>query len=138
MSQENVEVVRGSTEAFLQGDLDAAASALDPAVVWVEMPSLGPDASTYSGFAEVQEATKKWITMWSDYEFRVERYVDAGSDVVVLARESGQLKGAPVRREVGEVYTLSNGKVVLVRLYGSWDEALEAVGLSEEDLKPAE
>jgi len=39
--------------------------------------------------------------------------------------------GPAVERELGEVCTVREGKVVRVRLFGSWAEALEAAGLSE-------
>jgi hypothetical protein len=53
--------------------------------------------------------------------------------VVVLSRERGRgtLSEVEVEREVGQVVTLRDGKMVRVRLYGSWSEALEAAGLSE-------
>jgi ketosteroid isomerase-like protein len=126
-----VETVRSSIEAFLRDDFDAAASMLDPAVAWVEMPSLGPDASTYRGKDEVRAATQSWISMWTDYGLEVERYIDAGDEVVALFRERGQVSGAAVKRELGYVCTFNGNKVVLVRLYGAWAEALEAVGRRE-------
>jgi ketosteroid isomerase-like protein len=53
MSQENIEIVRRSVEAFARNDWDDAVSNFDPDVEWVEMPSLGPDASTYRGTEEL-------------------------------------------------------------------------------------
>jgi uncharacterized protein len=131
MSQENVEIVRAAVDAFSGGDWDDALVAFHPEVAWVETPSLGPDASSCSGIAEVREAVGKWVGAWGDYNFDVARFEDAGDDVVFLAREHGHggISGATVERELGAVYTLRNGKVVRVRLYGNWREALEAAGL---------
>jgi ketosteroid isomerase-like protein len=133
MSQENVEIVRSSVEAAVRNDWNAAMASVDPNVAWVEMPSLGPDASSYTGIEELREAVNSWIAMWSEYDAEVVRYADAGDDVVVLARERGHggVSGAVVERELGEVFTLRDRKVVRVRLYGGWDEALKAAGLSE-------
>jgi ketosteroid isomerase-like protein len=133
VSSENVEIVRGGVEAAARNDWNAAMACVDPSVEWVEMPSLGPDAATYTGIEELREAINSWIGMWSEYDVEVARYVDAGDDVVVLFRERGHggVSGAAVERELGEVFTLRNGKVVRVRLYGRWDEALEAAGLKE-------
>jgi uncharacterized protein len=133
MSQENVEIVRSGLEAAARNDWNAAMASVDPNVEWVEMPSLGPDASTYTGVEEVRKAVNSWIAMWSEYDVEVARYADADDDVVVLFRERGHggVSGAAVERELGEVFTLRDGKVVRVRLYGGWDEALEAAGLSE-------
>jgi ketosteroid isomerase-like protein len=72
--------------------------------------------------------------MWTDYKMEVSRYIDAGGDeVVILARESGRGRttGASVERELGEILTVRDGKLIRLLMYGSWDEALEVAGLSE-------
>jgi ketosteroid isomerase-like protein len=133
MSEENVEVVRSATEAFLAGDWDRAFASFDAEIEWEETPGLGPDAAVYRGVGEVRQAVKSWVGMWIEYDAEVHEYRDAGDDVVVLSRERGHGKasGAVVERHVGTVHTLRNGKVVRSRLFGSWGEALEAAGLSE-------
>jgi ketosteroid isomerase-like protein len=133
MSQENVEIVRRAFEAAVREDWTSALAAFDLDVEWVEMPSLGPDASTYTGFQEARKAIESWMGMWSEYSFEVARYADGGDDVAILIREKGHggLSGAAVERELGEVCTMREGKVVRVRLFGSWAEALEAAGLRE-------
>jgi ketosteroid isomerase-like protein len=132
MSEENVAIVRRSVEAFLAGDWDEALREYQADVEWLEMPSLGPDASAYVGRAELRAAAESWMGMWSEYKIEVRRYVDSGDEVVVLSAEqgSGGVSGATVERELGEVFTLVAGEVVRVRLYGSWAEALEAAGTS--------
>jgi len=110
----------------------SAMASVDPNVEWVETPSLGPDVSTYTGIEELREAVNGWIAIWTEYAVEVARYADADDGVVALReRGQGSVSGAAVEREQGEVFTLRNGKVVRVRLYGSWDEALEAAGLSD-------
>jgi ketosteroid isomerase-like protein len=133
VSEENVEIVRRSIEAFFEGDWELVTSAYAADVEWVEMPSLGPDASTYIGHEELRKAATSWIEMWSEYDIEVERYARRGDDVVVLAREQGRggSSGATVARELGEIFTVRRNEVVRVRLYGSWAEALKAAGLSE-------
>jgi ketosteroid isomerase-like protein len=132
MSQENVEVVRRGLEAAARNDWNEVMASVDPSIEWVEMPSRGPDA-TYTGMGELREAISSWMGMWSQYDAEVVRYADAGDDVVVLFRERGHggVSGAAVERELGEVFTLRDGKVMRVRLYGSWADALEAVGVRE-------
>jgi ketosteroid isomerase-like protein len=133
MSQENVEIVRQALESGLRDDWGTAAAAFDPAVEWVEMPSLGPDASTYTGIEQLRGAIQSWTEMWSEYGIEIARYADGGDEVVVLIREQGHggVSGAAAEREFGEVATVREGKIVRVRLYGHWDEALEAAGLRE-------
>src|SRR3954462_11595849 len=130
MSQENVEIVRRIAEAYSRRDWDSALADFDPEVKWMEMPSLGPDAATYTGLEQLREAVESWIGMWGEYDIEVCRYVDAGDAVVALIRERGRggTSGATVEREIGELFTVQKGRVVRVRLYGSWSEALKAAG----------
>ncbi len=133
MSEENVEVVRKSVEAGQRGDLDAAFESLDSEIEWEETEGLGPDAAVYRGKASVRGAVESWLGMWNDYTGEVERYIDAGDDVVVLVAERGRGRssGVAVDRELGLVHTVRGNKIIRSRLFGSWDEALEAAGLRE-------
>ena len=133
MSQENVEVVRGIVEAAARDEWNAAMAAADPSVEWVEMPSLGPDASTYTGIEELRGAINSWIGTWSEYDVEVVRYADAGDDVVVLFRERGQggVSGAAVERKLGEVFTLRDDKVVASACMGAGTKPSKPAGLRE-------
>jgi hypothetical protein len=43
----------------------------------------------------------------------------------------GRSSGAPVELHFGQTWTVKNGKLVRLRSFRSFDEALEAAGLSE-------
>jgi hypothetical protein len=53
--------------------------------------------------------------------------------VVVLLFARGRIKGSalPVAQEISWVCQMENGKATHVQVYFSWEEALEAAGLSE-------
>ena len=131
MSQENVEIVLGSFDAFSRGDLEAVVAILDPEVEWTQIeepePAVGPEA--------VLEAVARWTEMWDGVQMTVREQIDAGDRVVVLLHWSGRSKpsGIPAEQSAYNVFTLRNGKVVRMREFGadSRAEALEAVGLSE-------
>jgi ketosteroid isomerase-like protein len=133
MSRENVEIVRRGGEAFVRNDWETAFADCAPDVEWVEMPSLGPDASTYRGTEQLRDAVQSWTQKWTEYEVEVFRFAHVGDEVVVLSRERGRgtVSGIEVERELGQVFTVREGKIERVRLYGGWDETLEAAGLSE-------
>jgi ketosteroid isomerase-like protein len=132
MSQ-NVEIVSSAVKALGRGDFDGAFAAADPEIEWEEMPSLGPDAAVYRGVARAKEAVESWRGMWTDYESETSKLVEAGNDVVALSKERGRGRdsGIVAERELGTISTLRDGKIVRVRLFGSWSEALEAAGLPE-------
>lgn len=126
-------MVRRSAVAIGHNDWDRAIADYDAEVEWVEMPSLGPDAATYVGIDELRAAVESWKQMWDEYETTLEQVIDAGENgVVVLGREHGRgsTSGVVVEREIGQLVTVRDAKIVGVRLYGSWDEALEAAGVS--------
>jgi ketosteroid isomerase-like protein len=63
-------------------------------------------------------------------------FIEAPGDrVLVLARHGGTGRGSGVRVDapVAHVFTLRDGKVIEWRAYLDRAEALEAVGLSEQD-----
>jgi hypothetical protein len=59
--------------------------------------------------------------------------LDAGEQVVVLVRESGEGKGsgAPMDQRIGVVITVRGQLIVRQTLYREPHHALEAVGLAE-------
>jgi ketosteroid isomerase-like protein len=133
MSQENVEIVRRCGEAFDAGDYEAAFEALDPDIAYDL--SHFPDGRVYRGHDGVREAFRIWMGTWEDYRQERDEIVDAGDEVIVAVRESGRGKGSGLaleRRTFG-VWTLRDGRAVRIRFYSTMAEALEAVGLSEQD-----
>ena len=63
----------------------------------------------------------------------MERYIDAGDDVVVLGRytASGGASGIPVEGDHGYVWTVKDGVAVRFRWFQSHAEALEAAGIQD-------
>ena len=70
---------------------------------------------------------------WREWHFEPERFLDAGSNVVVFASITGRggSSGAPVELETTHVWTVKSGRAVSVHAYRDRAEALEAAGLSE-------
>ena len=132
MSQENVEVVRRSLDAFQRGDFDAAMEALDPRIEY-DLTHF-PDGKVYLGHDGVREAFRIWLGTWEDYRQEVAEVIDLGEDeVVVVLREFGRGKGSgiEVERPTAGVWTLRDGKAVRIRFYAGKADALEAAGLRE-------
>lgn len=96
------------------------------------MPPLYPDTpEVFRG----QEGVERWIRMideaWTEWRFEPERYLDAGSTVVVLARliAEGGSSGIHLEREVAHMWVLEKRRAVSIRVYLDQAEALEATGL---------
>jgi ketosteroid isomerase-like protein len=74
--------------------------------------------------------------MWEDWKMEPQRFIDAGDDEVVLIfRETGRSEsGVWMDERHAEVYSVRDGKVVYRKGFSDPSEALEAVGLSEQDV----
>jgi ketosteroid isomerase-like protein len=154
MSEENVEIVRGLYEEWWAGlerddpgvvfDSQAVADDAEFTVEGAEF-SEGAGASILrepDGYVRTvwrgREAYVQWFRAWTgefeNWSLQVERLIDAGDDrVVALTHQSatGKGSGVPVEMKVGAVWELKDGRVVRLRSYPTYAEALEAAGLSE-------
>ena len=131
MSQENVDLVRSTFEAWGDGDLKRVRSALDPDIEW-QMAEDEPDARTLHGQTEVLDMLGGWVESFAEFLSTPQDFIDAGEHVVVpitfVARPHGD--DSPVTIEETQVYTVEGGAVVKVREYRTKAEALETLGLS--------
>ena len=130
MSQENVEIVRRSMEAFNDRDLQTAAEALDEDIEWDNAVLI--DEEVIHGRAAVLEYWERILTSFQ-YGHENLQFVEAGDQVCVLAdiRGHGAESGVELAQPVGYAMTVRAGAIVRVRLYQSHAEALKAVGLEE-------
>ena len=74
------------------------------------------------------------MAAWGEPKLEVGEVIDAGDDLVLVQIRwclRGRVSGLETEREYAAVFTLREGKIVRYRDYESWNEALEAVGLSE-------
>ena len=135
MSQENVEIVRAGYDLLLQGDLDAFEDWITPDVVIVQPPEV-PDAKTYEGPAAVAKAWQDWPDQWEDFRLDLIDLTDVGDDVVVSEtrhRGRGRESGIEMDFRVFYVHYLRDGKLARMEMFFSREQALDAVGLSEQD-----
>ena len=77
----------------------------------------------------------EWLRSLEQITTVAERLIDAGDQVVVIAewRGRGKASGVFTTWRYGAVWTLRDGKVTSIISYTDPTEALEAVGLSEQD-----
>ena len=131
MSQEVIELVHRSYEAFQKGDLETALAPLEETFV-TEDPTRF-DTTKYFGREGFMEWLGEWIGSFEEWRFEVHRVVDRGSQVLVLGRDWGRGKGSGVfvEEEFGHVWTFQGSQPTHLTNFNSWSNALEAVGLRE-------
>jgi ketosteroid isomerase-like protein len=149
VSEQNVELWRRSIEDFLacrsEADWErwlARASELwDPDIEW-DVSATGSEAPDieeggfYRGREAVRRFWREWLAAWETLEFEYE-LLDAGNRVVLLLdqRMRGRSTGIEVPTgKYAQVATFRDGVMTHFKLYASQSEALEAVGLSEQDV----
>lgn len=141
MSQENVQVVRQSVDAFnalMRGELsdDAYAQLVDP-----QIELLWPDRQTYPdfpqelcGLQEIIEFTAQYRDGWIELAQEPLELIAAPNDrVVVFIRQSsrGRQSGVPIVIHFFEVCTIREGKVRKVEYFRHRADALKAAGLED-------
>jgi ketosteroid isomerase-like protein len=147
VTQENVEIVRriySVLDLSVPGAINTAGeppeparSLIDPEIEWQgprEFPDLAEPVYGYKGMAQY---VAKIAEALDDYRMVPERFIDAGNDrVLVFSREGGRGKGSGADVEThltAHLWTLRDGKAIQMKSYWERADALEAVGLSEED-----
>jgi ketosteroid isomerase-like protein len=144
MSRENVERWRAQIEVTRAGTSEIDREAMltkigelwDPEIEWDTSEGPVLDVSgVYRGIEGARQWFREWFAAWETLEFEYE-LVDAGERVVMLIdlRMRGRSTGIEV--PLGKhawVATFRDGLIVRQKLYMSQSEALEAVGLSEQD-----
>jgi ketosteroid isomerase-like protein len=132
MSQQNVEVVRDIYSSWAPGSSPADSNLLHPDIEWVN-PSDALEPGTRRGIEAFTSITEELDDTITDFRMEVERCIDAGDRVVVIAtmRGSGSTSGIEIKRRHGSVWTIRDGKAVRFQWFYEPAEALEAVGLSQ-------
>jgi ketosteroid isomerase-like protein len=132
MSQENVEIVRQSLDAFAQRDVDTMRALNDPDLVLDWSASVGWLAGVYRGFDEALRFYEGYYEAFSATRIEPDCFIEAGESVVVpnVAHQRGR-DGIEVTARATFVFTLRDGRIISIRLYQETREALRAAGLEE-------
>jgi ketosteroid isomerase-like protein len=136
MSQENVEVVKEMNAALNRGDIDDALTHYAPDAEVRDLAN-GPDQPTLvRGTDQVREIWALWTAAFDELHADVEEFLDAGSAVICASHWIGRGKtsGMSIDGRQFDVFELRDRKIIRAILgCKSKVEALEAVGLSEQD-----
>src|SRR3954447_12835225 len=129
---QNVPVVRGLHELFVDGRIEEAASLLDPDIDWLE-PEEQPDRHVVKGAEAARAALDGWLETWQGYEIELVEALDAPGDRVFQAvrqRATGAVSGVPFEGDLFQVWELRDGRPVRMEMFFDRAKALAAAGLS--------
>jgi ketosteroid isomerase-like protein len=134
MSQENVELILRTLDAWNRRDVDAFAALLSPDVVWEENPELPGLREVYRGRAEVRGWIGEVLEVVESPHAELEEITELSDDRVfaeAVLTGRGKGSGVPVELRFWMVVWFAEGKIARRQVSWTRDEALEAAGLSE-------
>jgi ketosteroid isomerase-like protein len=131
MSQENVEIVRATYDAYNRGDLDAALKDAAPEFELDWTRAVGPQRGVYR-LDQIRAFLVDFLEAFESTRVEPDEFIEAGDQVVVP--QTGYIRGRDgieVTARVALVWTIRDGAIVRICLYQKKRDALEAAGLSE-------
>ena len=133
MSQENVEIVRQSLEAYAGGDIEEMLSYIDPQGELHSAIIGGAEANVFQGHDGFRRWFAESMETFEELNTELTEYRDLGDRIVAFGRihARGRGSGLEIDSPTGWVFTVRRGKVVRAEGFLSRSEALEAAGLSE-------
>jgi ketosteroid isomerase-like protein len=135
MSQENVEVVRLSFQAFNENGLAGAREFWDTEIVWHTDP-LVPEPGVYTGFDTVRTYLEGFMRAFSAWHIDPRELIDLdGDEVLSVLTVGGQPLGQTDEQthflDWAWIVSVREGKITQVRSFFDKDRAFEAAGLKE-------
>ena len=125
MSQENVEIVRATFEAWNAGDMDAFREYFDPGVILRPLEGW-PEPGPFVGREAVMRQFEQLRETWDADAFElISDFIDVGDRVAVriIWRSTG--RGPEFDIEMTTVQTVRKGKVFRVEQFWDHAEALD-------------
>ena len=136
MSQENVELVKAAIEAYIAGDRERTLDFYTEDVEGYPDVSRFPEAKPFRGREEYRRFLAEIEEGWEGGASAVIREVFAVGDRVVARMDwggRGRTSGIDLRSSLTSISTIRDGRIVKIEWFFDHAEALEAVGLSEQD-----
>ena len=128
-----MELVRAAYRVWDDGDLDARLAMCDPEVELLTSGSFPDLAPVYRGHAGMRTFWDSLRAPWESFRLRPERIVvgEGCAVVAVRFRVRGMGSGVTTDLEQGHALRFNDRRVTRVSTHRSFEEALEAAGMSE-------
>jgi ketosteroid isomerase-like protein len=127
MSSDNVELMRGTYEAFGRGDIAAVIGVMDENISF-NVPAVLPQAMPVDGRGDVGGFFEKLGATWQDFDLQIDDFCASGDRVCVIGRAGGKLDGVAARYGFVHSWIIRDG--VCVRFDEYVDPSPEIVALA--------
>ena len=135
MSQENVEIVRQANETFNRGDIEGVLTYYAEDAEFEDLMNAPDLPRVVRGIEAVRQVLMTWVQTFEEFRAEIAEYIDVEHHVVCVTDYYGKgREGVTIELRTGDLVEIRDGKVIRVTIgYESREEALEAVGHSEQD-----
>jgi ketosteroid isomerase-like protein len=132
MSRENVEIARASIEAYNRMDWDGALKDASPDFECDLSRAVGPQHDVYR-LDQMRRFWSEFAESWESVRIEPHEFIEAGEHVVVpLTMHTRGRDGIELQARITWTWTILDGDLVRLCMYQDRQEAIEAVGLSEQ------
>ena len=134
MSQDNVAIVRRIFDAWASGDWSIGNEYLDQHAVYV-VSSDFPAFGAYFGLDGIRAYWRDFLEQWERLTVEAKRVEAVGDTVLARVVQHGKGRASGIEGDVSYfmLFTFRGKKIVRTEVVMERAEALEAVGLSEQD-----
>jgi len=129
VSERDVERLRGAYHAFNEGGgVEAILERLGPEF-HVRDRASSPDRETRFGREGIKRLFDSYMEAFDALRLDPDEFIEAGDQIVVSLRQHarGKGSGAEVVSPVAHVWTVREGEVTQLRIFGDKDKALRAI-----------
>jgi ketosteroid isomerase-like protein len=125
-------LIRRAARAFDDRDVDEVLASMHPDA---EVELIGGFdrvmGQSFQGEEGVRRFCQEWFTAFKTMTVEVERFLDAGEQILILTRlkATGTGSDVPVELLGAAIYSFRDGKIARIDFYYDRDQALEAAGL---------
>jgi uncharacterized protein len=108
MANGNVDLVRGTYEAFGRGDIPAVMATFAEDITW-SVPTVVPHGGKAKGHEEVGHFFQRLAEMWEDFGLEFDDFVASGDRVCVIGRARGRFNGTQTGYGFVHCWTVRDG-----------------------------
>jgi ketosteroid isomerase-like protein len=132
MASESVVNMRRAFEAWAEGDLQTVEKFVDPSFE-IEDRILPEGSPSECGVEALVANTARVREVFGDATWEPREIVELGDRILVRVHfeGSGQSTRLQTDTDVGQIFTLRNGRAVKLDVFRSWSEARAAAGLED-------
>ena len=137
MSQENVQAAQAQYERWNARDVEAWIAGFHPDVEFVSSTTAAVyGQGKFHGREGMRDFAAQFDEVWDSFRCEPLEHISVGDHVVTVLREigCGRGSGVTVEEELAHIWTFRDGLAIRHENYPTREAALEAVGLSEQDV----